>query len=75
MYDDLKIAYYQREIVFGDKQKNYEAIEQEMANHKDEGVNLLVLPVSPSARVGEIPQRSALLSTATIATSVPATIC
>jgi len=44
MYDDLKIAYYQRDIVFGDKQKNYEAIEQEMANHKDEGVNLLVLP-------------------------------
>ena len=44
MYEDLKIAYYQMDIVWGNKQQNFSDIEREMAEHKDEGVDLLVLP-------------------------------
>ena len=44
MYEDLKIAYYQMDIVWDNKQQNFSDIEREMAEHKDDEVDLLILP-------------------------------
>ena len=44
MIEDIKIAYYQKDIAWGNRQSNYDDVEKEMAKIKDEEVDLLILP-------------------------------